>query len=65
MSDGGGGGNELPRPACRLNSGMCTHHILKEGSIDVSNWESFPHCRAYGSRENGVLIKARINIEIK
>lgn len=48
-----------------LNSGVCTRHVLKEGSIDVSNWESFPHCRAYGSRENGVLIKARINIGIK
>lgn len=53
------------QPAVELNSGVCTRHILKEGSIDVSNWESFLHCRAYGSRENGVLIKARINIEIK
>lgn len=53
------------QPAVELNSGVCTRHILEEGSIDVSNWESFLHCRAYGSRENGVLIKARINIEIK
>lgn len=52
-------------PSAVQNSSVCTCRIFKEGSIDVSNWESFVHCRAYGSHENGVLIKARINIEIK
>lgn len=54
------------KACCRRNSGVCTRSIPKEREgIDVSNWESFVHCRTYGSHENGALTKARINIEIK
>lgn len=37
-----GDGNELPRPGRWVAA--YTRHMLKEGSIDVSNWESFVHC---------------------